>query len=103
MSLRFVITPADEEHHPEAGHAVSMQPIEPEERVMIMAGLNAWSDAFNQLVALAALPHEDRPAEMYLDATRSLYRCADELARAVLSLRRHMNRKQRRHGLRPVD
>jgi hypothetical protein len=103
MSIRWVTHPPTKNIVPRLVTRAAMQPIAPEERVRIMAGLNAWSDAFNQLVALAALPHEDRPPEMYLDATRSLYRCADELARAVLSLRRDMNRKRRRHGLRPVD
>lgn len=103
MNPRWVKHPPTRNIVPRLVTRAAMQPISAEERVMIMAGLNAWSDAFNQLVALAALPYEDRQAEMYLDATRSLYRCADELARAVLSLRRDMNRKRRRHGLRPID
>ena len=103
MNQRWVTHPPTRNIVPRLVTRAAMQPISPEERVWIMAGLNAWSDAFNQLIAIAALPEGERPAEMYLEATRSLFRCADELARAVLSLRRDMGRKRRRHGLRPVD
>lgn len=97
MNLRWVTDPPTRNIIPRLVTRAAMQPIGAQERVMIMAGLNAWSDAYNQLVAIAALPEGDRTEEMYLDATRSLFRCSDELARAVLSIRR------RRHGLRPVD
>jgi hypothetical protein len=70
---------------------------------MIIQGLSSRSDAFTQLVAIAALPREDRPEEMYSDATAALHECADEPARAVVSLRRDLRRKRGPHGLRPTE
>ena len=81
----------------------AMQPIPAQQRVMIMDGLSAWSDAYTQLIALAALPQKERPADMYSAATESLNECADQLAQAVVSLRRGLERKRRRHGQRPVE
>lgn len=103
MSRRWVMHPPTRNIVPRLITLAAMQPISAQERVMIVRGLSAWSDAYTQLVAIAALSQDDRPAEMYAAATGALYECADELARAVLSLRRDMNRKRRRHGLRPIE
>jgi hypothetical protein len=103
MSKRWVTYPPTQNIVPRLITRAAMQPISAQERVMIIQGLTAWSDAFTQLVAIAALPQEDRPEELYSAATESLFKCADELARAVASLRRDMRRKRRRHGLRPIE
>lgn len=103
MNRRWVMYPPTRNVVPRLITQAAMQPISAEERVMVIHGLTAWSDAYTQLVAIAALDQEDRPADMYSAATASLYECADQLARAVVSLRRDMRRKKRRHGLRPVD
>ena len=101
MNRRWVTNPPTRNIVPNLITRAAMQPISAQERVMIIRGLSAWSDAFTQLVAIAALPREDRQAEMYSAATDALYECADEMARAVVSLRRDMRRKHRRHGQRP--
>lgn len=103
MGRRWITHPPTRNIVPKLITRAAMQPISPQERVMIMNGLSAWSDAFTQLVAIAAIPQDDRAPGMYPDVTAALYRCADELALAVISLRRDMNRKRRRHGLRPVE
>jgi hypothetical protein len=96
--------------HPPARNVVprlithaAMQPIAAQQRVMIMQGLSAWPGAYSQLVAIAALPQKHRQAEMYSAATESLHKCPDQLAQAVVSLRRGLERKHRRHGIRPVE
>src|SRR5436190_11186401 len=84
----------------------AMQPITLDERVLIMDGLTAWSDAFNLLIALAALPRVERPEAMYLDATGSMDLCADKLRIAASSIRRRMKEERRergRHRLRGVE
>lgn len=103
MNRRWVMYPPPRLIVPKLITRAAMQPISAQERVMIVQGLSAWSDAFTQLVAIAALPREDRPEEMYSAATEALFECADELARAAVSLRRDMRRKRRRHGLRPIE
>lgn len=103
MSRRWVTYPPTRNIVPKLIMRAAMQPISAQERVMIIRGLRAWSDAFTQLVAIAALPQDDRPADMYVAATAALYECADEMARAVVSLRQTMNHKRRRHGPRPIE
>ena len=103
MSRKWVMYPPTRNIVPKLITHAAMQPISAEQRVMIIRGLSAWSDAYTQLVAIAALPQDDRPDDMYVAATAALYECADEMARAVVSLRRDMNRKRRRHGLRPIE
>lgn len=85
---------------------VAMQPITLDERVLIMDGLTAWSDAFNLLIALAALPRVERPETMYLEATGRMDECADKLRIAAGSIRRRMKEERRargRHRLRGVE
>jgi hypothetical protein len=101
MSRRWVTHPPTQNIVPKLITRAAMQPISAQERVMVIQGLSAWSDAFTQLVAIAALPREDRAPELYSAATAALYECADQMARAVVSLRRSMRRKRGRHGSRP--
>jgi hypothetical protein len=103
MSRRWVTDPPTRNIVPRLITRAAMQPMSADERVMIIQGLSAWARGYTQLVAIAALAREDRPAEMYSAATEALYECADEMARAVVSVRRDMRGKRRRHGLRPVD
>ena len=103
MSRRWVTHPPTRNIVPKLITQAAMQPISADERVLIIQGLTAWSDAFTQLVAIAALPQEDRPAELYSAAAESLFKCADDMTRSVTSLRRDMRRKRRRHGLRPIE
>jgi hypothetical protein len=101
MSRRWVTNPPTRSIVPRLITHAAMQPITAQGRVMIIRALSAWSDAYTQLVAIAALPREDRSAELYSAATAALYECADDMARAVVSLRRDMRPKRRRHGSRP--
>lgn len=103
ISIKWVTHPPTRNVVPALITHAALQPITAEQRVMIMHGLSAWSAAYTELLALSALPQEDRPAEMYSDATTSLHKCADQLALAVVSLRRSLERKHRRHGIRPVE
>lgn len=96
--------------HPPVKHIVprlithaAMQPIDPKQRVLVMHGLIAWSEAYSQLVAIAALKRDQRPAVMYSEATGSLYRCADDLARAAVAIRRSQSGRHRRYGRRSGD
>ena len=98
INIKWVTHPPTQNVVPGLITHAAMQPISAQQRVMIMHGLSAWSAAYTQLVAIAALPQEDRPAEMYSAATESLHECADQLANAVVSLRRGLERKHRRHG-----
>lgn len=77
---------------------VAMQPISLDERVLIMDGLTAWSDAFNILVALAALPRVERPEAMYLEATRRMDECGEKLRIAASSIRRRMREERQARG-----
>lgn len=97
MNLRWVEYPPTRNIIPRLITRAAMQPVSPQERVMIVQGLTAWSDAFTQLVAIAALPRDGRPAEMYSEATQSLIECAEQLRMAVTGLRRDMRMKRRRH------
>lgn len=76
----------------------AMQPITLGERVLIMDGLTAWSDAFNLLVALAALPQVERPEAKYLEATERMDECAEKLRIAAGSIRRRMKEERRERG-----
>jgi hypothetical protein len=102
MNRRWVTYPPTRAIVPKLITHAAMQPISAQQRVGIIHSLTAWSDAFTQLVAIAALARADRSAELYSAATAALHECADEMARAVVSLRRDMNRKRRRHGPRPL-
>jgi hypothetical protein len=102
-NIRWVTHPPTRNVVPRLITHAAMQPITPKQRRMIMHGLSAWSAAYTQMVAIAALPQEDRPPEMYSDATAALHECADQLANAVVSLRRSLERKHRRHGIHPVE
>lgn len=97
MNLRWVEYPPTRNIIPRLIGRAAMQPVSPQERVMIIKGLTAWSDAFTQLVAISALPRDGRPAEMYSEATQSLIECAEQLRMAVTGLRRDMRMKRRRH------
>lgn len=101
--IRWVTHPPTRNIVPRLITRAAMQPISAQERVMIIKGLTRWSDAFTQLVALAALPQDEREPEMYSGATTALLDCADELTRAVTSLRRDMRRKRGQHGDRPAE
>jgi hypothetical protein len=101
--IRWVTHPPTRNIVPRLITRAAMQPISAQERVMIMRGLTRWSDAFTQLVALSALPQDARAPELYSEATTALLECADELTRAVISLRRDMRRKRGQHGGRPSE
>ncbi|MGH3222257.1 MAG: hypothetical protein ACRDPY_26785 [Streptosporangiaceae bacterium] len=76
----------------------AMQPLSLAERVLIMDGLTAWSDAFNLLIALAALQRVERPEAMYLEATKRMDECAEKLRIAASSIRRHMKEERQARG-----
>jgi hypothetical protein len=101
--IRWVTHPPTRNVVPRLITRAAMQPISAQERVMIMRGLTRWSDAYTQLVALSALPQDARTPELYSEATDALLECADELTRAVISLRRDMRRKRGQHGGRPSE
>ena len=77
---------------------VAMQPLTLDERVLIMDGLTAWSDAFNILVALAALPRVERPEAMYLEATERMNECAEKLRIGAGSIRRRIGEERKIRG-----
>jgi hypothetical protein len=105
MNQRWVTSPPTRLIIPRLITRAAMQPISPQERVWIMQALTNWADAYNELVAIAALPREYRHADQYLEAIESMGQCAIELRKAVTGLRRDMRRKRRKrrqHGRWPI-
>jgi hypothetical protein len=97
LSPRWVEHPPTRSILPRLITRAAKQPITPGESVLIINGLRAWSDAYVQLVAISALPREQRTYEMYSEATESLGECAVQLRMAVTSVRRNNRRKRGQH------
>jgi len=82
---------------------VQGQQISDEERVMVLMGLTAWSDAYTVLIGISSLPGDQCPPEMLAKAAKSLDECSGWLEEVVKNggFKRDLRLKGRAHGESP--
>lgn len=94
MNLRWATSSPTRIIIPKLITRAAMQPIAADVRVLIMHGVSAWAEAYNQLIAIAALDRIDRHPDSYLAAIEEMNECAENLRLAAKAIRR--NSKWRR-------